>query len=381
MIARGIIRLLKYVQDHSDFRKPKAENVRHILLVETTRFGDLIAAMSSYQRFATTFPNATITILLHEDHVSVMPALGVNVRCITLPWPRDLYGCIEALLDLHERRFDLACSMSPSAKNSFLALFAPADLHTGYLEGDASLTPHRSALALDSSPPVLERIIVPVNTNIYDRSGAVADQLGCVISDAMIVPLPEYVTKEWPTLVSRLKVDPRRPIVVIHPFAGWKFREWHLQHVRAFVEILRDACPDVQVVVLGKEKDFIAGVRAVLRFLKGVHVLGSDDWLVSALLISHCTVFIGTDSGPLHLAAALGVRVLGLYGPAAPAATAPPERGGRRRTLYYRLNCSPCDQRTCVAPNAPCMTGITPSAVFEAVAPFILKTKVPVANA
>jgi heptosyltransferase I len=372
MIARGIIRLLASALEDPSSRKPHPEDVRRILLVETTRFGDLMSALSTYRRFARTFPRADITLLIHPSHASVLPALGISCTVVPFPWPADPMGCLTALLSLHERTYDYACSMSPSRKNSLLALLAAARIHCGYLDGNTSLTPHREVLALDSTSPDIDPELIPYSTNLYDRSMAVADQIGCVMEPFKTFRLDPQLQGRWFAFTSRAGLDTMRPIVVLHPFALWEFRAWPAAQVDAFIEVLRDASPEAQVVVLGTPADIARAYPQGDGRRPEVWTIGTTDWQQSALLIANATVFIGTDSGPLHLAAALGTPFLGLYGPAPPDMTGP--RVGIGKGLFPDVECSPCDQRTCVVPNAPCMRRHTTSSVFESIAPFLLRT-------
>lgn len=379
MIARGIIRLLAAALEDPASRKPHPEDVRRILLVETTRFGDLMAALSTFRRFATTFPRAEFTLLIQPAHASVLDALAIPCRVLPFPWPEDPYACITALLNVHERRFDYACSMSPSTKNSFLSLYAPASIHAGYLDGNASLTPHREVLALDATCPEVEPELIPYQTNLYDRAMAVADQLDCVMEPFKTYALAPGLQRQWPSFASRRGIDLSRPLVVLHPFAAWEFRRWPDAQVDAFIEILRDASPEAQVVVLGTPSDIARSYPDGFAHRPEVWTLGTTDWQLTALLIANATVFIGTDSGPLHLAAALGTPFLGLYGPASPDLTGP--RLGVGKGLYTSMDCSPCDQRMCVLPNASCMTRHSTTTIFEAVAPYLLGTTSMVADA
>ena len=378
MIARGIIRLLAAVLEDPASRKPHPEDVRRILLVETTRFGDLMAALGTYRRFTHTFPNATITLAIHPAHASVLRAIGVDCEVVSFPWPEDPMACINAILALHERTFDHACSMSPSTKNSFLALLAPAGIHSGYLDGNASMAPHREVLALDSTCPSIDPELIPYHTNLYHRATAVADLIGCEMEPYRTFQISPALSQRWASFASGRDISLLNPIVVVHPFAGWTYREWPSAHVDGFIELLRDACPDTRVVVLGTPRDIARVYPDGFTRRPEVSTVGTLDWSQSALLIAHATVFIGTDSGPLHLAAALGTPFLGLYGPASPALTGPPLGVGKG--LFADTECSPCDQRACIVPDHPCMHRHNPSSIFEAVAPYLLRTTSMVAD-
>jgi ADP-heptose:LPS heptosyltransferase len=89
----------------------------------------------------------------------------------------------------------------------------------------------------------------------------------------------------------------------------------------------------------------------------------SSDIMDTAAVIRHAELFIGNDSGPLHLAALLGVPVVGLYGPAPPEQTAP--YAGRGVFLYRKVSCSPCTQTVCTMPENSCMNRITVEEVYD----------------
>jgi ADP-heptose:LPS heptosyltransferase len=86
-----------------------------------------------------------------------------------------------------------------------------------------------------------------------------------------------------------------------------------------------------------------------------------------AALLRRSALFVGADSGPLHLAAALGTPVVGLYGPKHPLTYGPYWENGR----FFRkgVPCSPCGFRKCARPE--CMTLITASEVMGVAAPLL----------
>jgi len=95
-------------------------------------------------------------------------------------------------------------------------------------------------------------------------------------------------------------------------------------------------------------------------------IIGHADLIEMANVIARADLFIGCDSGPIHLATFLGVRSIGLYGPAAPELTRPVwSNSVMFRGLYHPVDCSPCDQRRCVRPGATCMGLISVGEVAE----------------
>jgi ADP-heptose:LPS heptosyltransferase len=96
--------------------------------------------------------------------------------------------------------------------------------------------------------------------------------------------------------------------------------------------------------------------------------LGDFDLLELRALIGRSRVFVGGDTGPLHMAAATATPVVGIYGPTLAAQSAP-WRARAIPTISIELAdlpCRPCDQRACVPGDFRCLTTLQPAAVIEA---------------
>lgn len=76
-------------------------------------------------------------------------------------------------------------------------------------------------------------------------------------------------------------------------------------------------------------------------------------------------VVLANDSGPIHMAAAVGTPVVAMFGPTDPARTGP--YGVGHRVMTATMDCRPCFKRTCPLEGGDCMRAITPAAVYEAV--------------
>jgi len=83
-----------------------------------------------------------------------------------------------------------------------------------------------------------------------------------------------------------------------------------------------------------------------------------------AACLAACEAVVANDSGPLHLAAAVGTRCLGLYGPVDPKWSAP--RSPRAEALYRGLDCSPCFAKVCPLGHHDCLKGMTVESVLQA---------------
>ena len=114
----------------------------------------------------------------------------------------------------------------------------------------------------------------------------------------------------------------------------------------------------------------IAGARARLGGDAAGRILSCGEFSLAELraLLDRAALYIGGDSGPLHIAATTSVPIVGLYGPTLPDPVgAVAQRGVRHRIGRCRpLPCRPCDQRVCEPGDFRCLTSILPAQVFEA---------------
>jgi ADP-heptose:LPS heptosyltransferase len=124
----------------------------------------------------------------------------------------------------------------------------------------------------------------------------------------------------------------RESFAILHPGASKIERAWHLER---FVEIGK------KLQKAGWKVLFVAGEEL---HLNGFPVTVKPTLKEFSELLKSCALFIGNDSGPLHLAQQCGARVIGIYGPGDPRITGlrPVSPG---QVIYHSFPCSPCRQR------------------------------------
>jgi ADP-heptose:LPS heptosyltransferase len=304
---------------------------------------------------------------VNEQYASFVRSTGAPCEVHSIRRAESVLGFLKAVVFVRRLKTDLALSMSPPKRNAAVTLTSGAPRKVGYLTYVHSLTPYLESTPVESFGCTLPRREFYGLENIEERSLKVCKSLG-ILSESVQhrVDLDENITDwKWSALCGRYRL-PRKKFVVMHPFSGWKFRSWSIERFNQLAQKIL-LLLDYGVVFLcekGEEKLLDASKQ---RFAQrdDVFFFASDDLVETAALVRHASLFVGNDSGPLHLAAALGVRVVGLFGPASPQLTAPRNAIG---VLHYeRVECSPCNQCTCIRPTDSCMTLISPEYVFESV--------------
>ena len=138
-------------------------------------------------------------------------------------------------------------------------------------------------------------------------------------------------------------IPPGMPLVAIHPFAANPQRAWHLDN---FIELAGRIRTELgaQVIVFGGERDrgAIEPITAALAS-PPVFAIGSTSLRETMALLDRCAFLVCNDSGIMHLAAALGVPLIALFGPQSPVKFGP--WGKNCRVVYEEFPCSPCRQK------------------------------------
>jgi heptosyltransferase-2 len=162
-------------------------------------------------------------------------------------------------------------------------------------------------------------------------------------------------------------IRPGTRILAVSPAAAYgSAKAWPPERFREFIRLWGKEHPNAVVLLLGTagERERIA---AMADGLPGnvINLAGSLSLRRAIAVLSRCRLFIGNDSGMMHIAAALGIPLAALFGPTEPGRTAP--LASRFRLLHHGADCAPCRRRRCPTDHR-CMTAITVDEVLAAAA-------------
>ncbi|HVK37215.1 MAG TPA: glycosyltransferase family 9 protein [Candidatus Kapabacteria bacterium] len=158
----------------------------------------------------------------------------------------------------------------------------------------------------------------------------------------------------------------RAPFAMLHAGATQPLREWPLERFASIARHLHRRY-GMQAVLVGvdRERERSRGLASLIQDLAPVDVTGELGLRPTAALMGEAGLYVGSDGGAMHLAAAVGAPTIGLFGPGSYHVFSPI---GRRTVGITRMfPCSPCGQITCIRPQDTCMHAITTDEVLEAV--------------
>jgi ADP-heptose:LPS heptosyltransferase len=336
-------------------------SITSLLFVELTKFGDVVTILPVLQSFHDELPKASITVAVQPQFAEIFRFLPFPVEVNPLQNTQTLNGFLNSLSKIKEKQYDLAVSMSPGIRNGILTLSTHAGAKIGYFEVVDSVTPflHKSTVKAFGIDVKHEETYWRENISL--RAKKICSSLGIGWNDNIAFTVPDALRENVRKQLGLAPASPGKPVVVVHPFAGWEFREWKFPN---FLSLMQQLAGSADVVVIGTkvELERITREKPLPGGIKIFDVSRTPELLT---LYSISALYIGNDSGPLHLASMAGVPCVGLFGPASPELTAPV--GKNNVYCYHKLDCSPCSQQRCVRPEHPCMDIITPDEVLSAV--------------
>jgi len=344
-----------------------------ILLVRLRQIGDVIFTTPAVHALRRRFPDAHLTYLVepaaspviehnpHIDEIIVAPGRG-HVSQIG----HDL-----ALgLRLRRARYDLAIDFHGGPRSSLLTWLSGAPIRIGYeVTGRSWMytrrVPRPRELRRRHSVQNQWDLLAPLDIPPPDPS-----------TFPVLMMVDPAARAAVAGRLAGAKVEDDHRLIVVHVSAGNPFRRWPQESFVTLVSALAFRQPDRRVIITSGPSDREAAVhvmrqaRAALGAVAQDRVVACGEFSIRELraLLDRASLYIGGDSGPLHIAATTNVPIVGLYGPTLPARSAP-----WRDPAYVTesievdgLPCRPCDQRTCAPGDFRCLTWLRPEQVIDA---------------
>jgi lipopolysaccharide heptosyltransferase II len=252
--------------------------------------------------------------------------------------------------ELRAARYDLAVDLQRILKSALLARSSGARRVLGF---DRSRTKEASWLftteRVPPGDPAAHRV-----AEYLEVAAALDARPGEVRHDLPVEPEAEAWAE---ALVGELGGAP----ILINLGASKPANRWPPERFGALARGLAED-PGGPVVLAGGPDDRASGERASAMAGAGIHdLVGATTLPQLVSLQRRARLFIGCDTGPMHLAAAVGLPVLALFGPADPSRTGPwePRPGTRHVVLREPPPCAPCHRKTCNQPRHACMEDLT----------------------
>lgn len=328
-----------------------------ILIVGPAWVGDMVMAQALYKLLKQREPDCIIDVLAPAWSLPLLSRMSEVHRGIEVPLGHGEFGLAARYRlgrQLRAENYDRAIVLPRSFKAALIPFFAGAKQRSGY-RGEL-----RYGLINDMRP--LDKAVLSKTVERYLA-------LGMAVSEPLPspqIPTPRLMVDEQNivSLLERLSLQ-RTGVVALLPGAEYgPAKQWPLASWAALAARLREAGRPVWL--LGSQKDHANAQQLIRLAGEGegiVNLCGSTELVDAVDLLSVCSVAVSNDSGLMHVAAAVGIPLVGIYGSSTPDYT--PPLSEHAAVVYHRLKCSPCFKRSCPLGHGDCLKGISVDEVWQ----------------
>ena len=340
---------------------PACPGARRVLVKEPNWLGDLVISLPALRGVRRAYPEAHLAVLVKQELAGFFD--GVEGIDEVIPYRigagiRGVADRSRMIAAVRARAFDLAVLFPRSFEAALWLAAARVPKRVGVAAQG------RSWLLTDAAriPPA-----APTRHQANDYLDLLRATLRIEgsVEDVRIAGAPARIAKMRAWLAERRRGA--GPLIAVAPAAAYgPAKEWPADRYAALVDQLGEV-EGAECILVGTapERARCAEIAAASR--SGALVAaGETDVGDLVALLSLCGAFAGNDSGAMHVAGALGIATVGIFGSTRPQRTGP--LGPRTRVLYEQIACSPCFDRTCRFGHYECLRRI---AVANVVAAFV----------
>ena len=329
--------------------------MQKILIIKLRYIGDVLLATPTVRAIKAARPDVRVTMLVNrgtEDVLSGNPDLDeimvLDKGSLAAQW--------RLIAGLRRRQFDTVIDLTDGDRSAFLSWISGAPVRIGFNDEHRWRGRCYTQVVLPG-PGVRHRI---------DRDLEVLKpmsiQAGSKDPQLWLMPEEENSANQ---LLDQLGVQRSQSMVILQPGARYWFKAWPLERFAELADRLT-AQYDCQVLIGGSHQD-IDLAQQIRQMAKSSPIIMAGRTAIKqfAAIAKKSALFVGSDSGAMHIASAVGTPVVALFGPSNPREWGP--RGGSVEVIYKGLDCRACFHPTCQRGEQNCMRLISIDEVMMAV--------------
>ncbi len=338
-------------------RRTEPVALNKILLIRLRRIGDVVMTTPAAAALKNSLPQASLTYLVEEPYRRLVEGHPYLDRVLTIPVKQNFRDFWRLIRKIRREKFDAVIDFHGGPRASRISLLSGAKVKVGY-------ELKHKGLIYDIRVPRSGkggRVHSVVNhLNLVKALGVAVEEP----TPLLVLPPAQLEEKEK---IRRFRAENElegSKLVILHIGAGNEFRDWGEENLNALVRMLSQV-PAVRVVLVGAEADRPRAQKIQRNNpLSALSLVGEINLIELREFVAGATLFVGPDSGPMHIAAATSTPIVALFGPTVPANFAPWQARG---TLVEKaLDCRPCRQHRCLTDDFRCLRTIAPEEVLSA---------------
>ncbi len=332
------------------------EKIKRILLIRLRRIGDVIMTTPAVSVLKKNFPEIDLSYVVEKPYADLITDNPQIKETFILPAHARIKDFFSVVSKIRKKKFDAVIDFHGGPRSSLMTLFSGADVKIGYKIKYRHFIYHIKLPRSAQKGPIhsVENHVNLVKT-LGIKSGA--------IPPLYVPSSTEKENKKIERIISRHNLSDSK-FISMHIGAGNRFRSWDIKNYIKLCDLFSEQS-GVKVVLIGAREDKKSADTIIKKAAFSPLSLVGDLGLREVRdIISYSCLFVGPDSGPMHIAASTGTPIVALFGPTLPAHFGPWR--AEHKIIQKNLDCRPCRQRQCVHEDFRCLQSITPEQVYEA---------------
>ena len=325
--------------------------MRKFLVVNMNYMGDALLTTPAIAALRQAFPEARIDTVVGTGAAAEVLRGNPDLDSIIVRTaPGSLGRILQTYQVLREGRYTDAIILPPLPAYAAAAWLARTPRRVG-LAGrgmNRFLTELRQTQALHMADTMRDTMPVPIDTGVPRR---------------LVVTVDLEASDAAERLLIESGVAEREPLMAVNVGATRPQKRWFAESFAATLDLLADI-PCILVGAGAEDKALAAEVQRLTRRAEPINLVGRTGVKSLAAVLRRCDLLLSADSGPMHLATAVGTPSLALFGSTDPAVTGPYDLISE--TLYKALPCAPCGNHPTCDGRYDCLRAITPDEVAAA---------------
>jgi len=351
--------------DKSTYRLP--DNIRKVLLIQLGDIGDVVWTIPSIWAAKNSIPGAKVSVMVKDGFGGLLKADPSVERIIEVKQYRgNLFNQVARQLsflkDIRSQHFDLVVDLRLGDRGAFLS-FATGAPYRVTMHHPTGVPWWRSWLFTHGAIPT----DLPPERGAAEQTLRLLRTLGIDTTDK--IPrlwVSNTVKKRVMEILQQEKADSIHQWITINPFSRWSYKEWDDQKWIEIIDWLWQSFAFPTIIVGSPEEEAKAERLISQRRGRAYNFAGKTSLSELAGLLALSRLHIGVDSAAPHIAAAVGVPTVTIYGPSSWFDWAPV--GESHRVVLPDMDCVPCHQKGCEGSgHSRCLEELTPEEVKKVV--------------
>ena len=340
-----------------------------ILILRLSAVGDVLRTLPAVMALRKHLPSSHIAWVVEEPSKTLLESQPEIDQVILFPRKRWTEGMKsigkvwktfkemgQFFLEVRKEKFDFVLDFHGIIKSGMISFLSGSPKRIGY---DRKSSKEGNFLLSNIKVQLPKEKI-----SRYRRNFALLKGVGLEVKDFDArLHIPQRDKEYIESFLVKLNPPLRRPSIAIHAGTNPKavFKRWMPGHYAQLADRLIRELHATVIFTWGPEE--LESVEAIRKEMTEQSVLGPETESLTQLgeLFKHCDLYLGGDTGPMHIASLMGTPVLAIYGPTDPVLHEPL---GRHKKVRKEVGCNPCRNRSCK--DLKCLKIITVDDVFKA---------------